>query len=213
MRCLIAAVLCQILPLSALAVDDAEVEDAVEACPEAAFSPENQPLYLEAEHAMFERRQPVRTIVLLEELAGRGLSCFEHYPVTMLRTHAEIARIDPAYFYGPDHAPPRPMPIFDIANQVIPYPEEAAVAEIEGDCLVSFDATREGAPRRVKASCSEAVFTSAAEGHVRNTRFEPELQNGKAVTVRGALLKFAFRLDPQDAEAVSGYDRVVTRKP
>lgn len=210
------AIALMILGLMALyspAAGDEGLEEDVEPCQETAFAPDNHALYLEAEHAMFERREPERAAAILEVLAGRGLSCYEHYPVTMLRTHAEIARIDRAYFYGQDHAPPRPMPIFDITNHIIPYPEEAASAETEGDCLVRFDATREGAARKVKASCSQPVFVSAAEAHVRKARFEPALENGKPVVVRGALLRFAFRLDPQDAEDVSGYDRVVTRRP
>jgi len=199
----------------AAAADTAPVaaEPAENSCPETDFSPEARPVFLEAEHAMFERRQPGRAAALLDDLALRGLSCFEQYPVSMLRTHAELAIRDPEFIYGENHAPPRLMPIFDLSVHPIVYPPEAEAAGVEGDCQVTFEATRSGETRRIRTACSNPLLEAAAEDHVRRSRFEPVMERGRAAVVRDAVLTFAFRLEPQDAKTVADYDRLVTTRP
>ncbi|MFN7056957.1 energy transducer TonB [Hyphomonas sp.] len=187
-------------------------EASFEPCLETAFSPEAYPVFLEAEHAMFERREPRRTAELLDQLALRGLSCFEHFPVTILRTNAELAIRDPEFIYGENYARPRLMPVFDLSIHPIAYPPAAEAAGIEGDCSVTFDAARTGETRRVRASCTDPLLVATAEDHVRRSRFEPVTERGRAVEVPGAQLRFAFRLEPQDAEEVAAYDRFVTTR-
>jgi hypothetical protein len=201
-------------PATQAADDDGEArtneEVGSEACPEKDFSPQAYPVFLEAEHAMFERREPARTAQLLDQLALEGLSCFEHFPVTMLRTNAELAIRDPEFIYGMNYAPPRLMPVFDPAVHPVTYPPEAEAAGVEGDCSVTFDASRTGETRRIRTVCAHPLLTAAAEDHVRRSRFEPVIERGQAVGVRGAVLRFAFRLEPQAADEVLAYDRLVT---
>lgn len=213
MRGVIVALMAAFAAPCALGDTAGTTEETGEGCPETAFSPEAYPVFLEAEHAMFERREPARTAELLDDLALGGLSCFEHFPVTMLRTNAELAIRDPEFIYGENHAPPRLMPIFDLLTHPIPYPADAEAAGVEGDCVVNFDVTRIGLTRRIRGACSDPMLTAAAEDHVRRSRFEPVIERGRSVAVSGASLSFAFRLEPQDAETVASYDRLVTIRP
>ncbi|MFN3312283.1 MAG: energy transducer TonB [Hyphomonas sp.] len=214
MRAGLLAILIGLAGMASFAETAPEAAGPVEnACGETDFSPDAKPVFLEAEHAMFERRQPERAAALLDDLALKGLSCFEQFPVSMLRTSAELAVRDPEFIYGENHAPPRLMPIFDPSVHPITYPPEAEAAGVAGDCRVTFEATRTGETRRIRTACSDQLLAPAAEDHVRRSRFEPVVERGRAVVVRDAALTFAFRLEPQDAEAVADYDRLVTIRP
>lgn len=64
-----------------------------------------------------------------------------------------------------------------------------------GHCKVSLDVTPKGKPVNVKAiSCSEAIFSESSVKAVQKFRYNPKLEDGRPVWMRGEEIKITFRL-------------------
>jgi len=79
------------------------------------------------------------------------------------------------------------------------YPMRAAQAGIEGWVAVEFTISKTGAVKdpRVIAYEPSTVFNTAAINAIRRWKYNPKIENGKAVERPGVAVRLQFRLDGQ----------------
>jgi len=76
------------------------------------------------------------------------------------------------------------------------YPPRALERGIEGHCNMQFDVTPDGIPVNIVAlECSTPLFSRASSRAVERWRYEPEIQNGKAIWRRGVQTRLDYSLD------------------
>jgi len=77
------------------------------------------------------------------------------------------------------------------------YPERAAQRGIEGRVLVEFTITKSGSVKDAKVVAAEPsdIFNQAAVKSVMQWKYNPKIENGKAVEQRGMKTSVVFKLD------------------
>ncbi len=74
------------------------------------------------------------------------------------------------------------------------YPVRAITAHLEGDCEVVLNITAQGVPYDVVATCTNNVFERNAQRAVERVRFQPGIENGRQVGLRGLVYPMEFRM-------------------
>ncbi len=87
---------------------------------------------------------------------------------------------------------------YSVSSKANPtYPIEAALNNIEGHVILSFDITKEGRPDNIEIveSVPEGVFDSSAVAALSKWVYDPKLVDGKAVVQKDMKVQLDFKLD------------------
>lgn len=90
------------------------------------------------------------------------------------------------------------LPIVKIAPV---YPHRAAVAGLEGECVVVYTVTTTGATRDVRiveSMCTDRVFHSASVAAAKKFKYKPRVIDGQAMEVHDVTNRFIYEV-PDDA--------------
>ena len=75
------------------------------------------------------------------------------------------------------------------------YPKRAALAGIEGDCVVEYTVTTSGSTRDVKViedSCTHTDFHRASIQAAKKFKYKPRIIDGEAIEVHGVYNRFIY---------------------